>query len=459
MAAALCAVALVATACGGDDEEPAETEAETETETEEEPEGETEEEPEGEAEGDATGEIATDVGVTEEPCPEATNPDNGCIYLGILSDLTVGPFAALGVQIVEGQEAFFQRINDEGGIGGYDINVTEYTRDNEYNPQTQSQLYREIEPEILMLAQTLGTPPTAAILPDMDADNVVGIPASWWSGWDHDDTDLGLILNSGYSYCIESQIALDWSSENEGEIGSVLAVGYPGDFGGDSAAGVEAWAEATGAEFLGFVETAPNAIVGSQDAAIGQVVSSGADRVVIATGPAETAEIVGGSMANGYAGRFIGSVPTWNPALMDSPAAPALEAAFTHIGPWEAFTGESEAHQAMQAVLGEGNLPGNDGFTFGWIWSYPVKAVLEAAAANGDLTREGVRAAVDGLTIDYEGALPERTLGGDANETAVRTGVISRPDPDAPLRLTTVETGVTGPTADAYDYSAPCSGT
>ncbi|MEX2503307.1 MAG: ABC transporter substrate-binding protein [Egicoccus sp.] len=462
MAAALCAVALVATACGGDEEEPETTETEAETETEEEPEGdaEAEEEPtEEEAEGDASGEVATDVGVTEEPCPEGTNPDNGCIYLGILSDLTVGPFAALGVQIVEGQEAFWQRVNDEGGIGGYDINVTEYTRDNEYNPQTQAQLYREIEPDILALAQTLGTPPTEAILPDMDADDVVGIPASWWSGWDHESADLGLILNSGYSYCVESQIALDWSSENEGEIGSVLAVGYPGDFGGDSAAGVEAWAEATGAEFLGFVETAPNAMVGSQDAAIGQVVSSGADRVVIATGPAETAEIVGGSMANGYAGRFIGSVPTWNPALMDSPAAPALEAAFTHIGPWEAFTGESEAHQAMQEFLGEGNLPGNDGFTFGWIWSYPMKALLEAAVESGDLTREGVRAAVDGLTIDYEGALPERTLGGDANETAVRTGVISQPDPDAPLRLTTVETGVTGPTADAYDYSAPCSGT
>ncbi|MBS3942392.1 MAG: ABC transporter substrate-binding protein [Actinobacteria bacterium] len=458
MAAALCAVALVATACGGDDE-PETTDTETETDVEEEPEGETETDAEEEPEGDATGEIATDVGVTEEPCPEGINPDNGCIYLGILSDLTVGPFAPLGVQIVEGQEAFWQRVNEAGGIGGFDINVTEYTRDNEYNPQTQSQLYREIEPNILALAQTLGTPPTEAILPDMDADNVVGIPASWWSGWDHESSDMGLILASGYSYCMESQIALDWSNENEGEIGSVLAVGYPGDYGGDSAAGVAAWAEANGIEYLGFVETAPNAMVGSQDAAIGQVVGSGADRVVLATGPAETAEIVGGSMANGYAGRFIGAVPTWNPALMDSPAAPALEAAFTHIGPWEAFTGESGAHQAMQEFLGEGNLPGNDGFTFGWIWSYPMKALLEAAADNGDLTREGLRSAVNGLTVDYEGALPELNITGDANADAVRTAVISQPDSDAPLRLSTVATGVTGATADDYDYSAPCSGT
>ncbi|MFA9429725.1 ABC transporter substrate-binding protein [Egicoccus sp. AB-alg2] len=447
-AAVLCAVALVATACGGGDDDGAAPAGDGGEQTGEET-----------GDGEETGEVATDIGVTEEPCPEGINPDNGCIYLGILSDLTVGPFAALGVQIVEGQEAFWQRVNEQGGIAGYDVNVTEYTRDNEYNPQTQSQLYREIEPDVLALAQTLGTPPTEAILPDMDEDNVLGVPASWWSGWDHESADYGLILNSGYSYCIESQIALDWSSENEGEISSVMAVGYPGDYGGDSAAGVQAWAEANDIEYLGFVETAPNAVVGSQDAAVGQVVSGGADRVVIATGPAETAEIVGGAMANGFDGRFIGSVPTWNPALMESAAAQALEAAFTHVGPWEAFTGESEAHQAMQEFLGEGNLPGNDGFTFGWIWSYPMKALLEQAAANGDLTREGLRAAVDGLTVDYEGALPERTLGGDANETAVRTAVISQPDADEPLRLRTVETGVTGPTADEYDYSAPCSGT
>ncbi len=160
-AAALCAVALVASACGGDgDDDGAADDGQTATD----------------------GEIATDVGVTDEPCDNAVNEDNGCIYLGVLSDLTVGPFAPLGVQIVEGQRAFWQRVNEEGGIGGYDIDIDTYTRDNEYNPQTQSQLYNEIEPEILALAQTLGTPPTEAILPDMDADNVVGIPASWWSG-------------------------------------------------------------------------------------------------------------------------------------------------------------------------------------------------------------------------------------------------------------------------------------
>jgi ABC-type branched-subunit amino acid transport system substrate-binding protein len=433
-AAALCAIALAASACGNGDDGAATDDG-----------------------GGEEGDIATDIGVTDEPCESGhVNDGNGCIYLGILSDLTVGPFAPLGPQIVEGQRAFFQRINEEGGIGGYDIDIDTYTRDNEYNPQVHSQLYNEIEPDILALVQTLGTPPTEAILPDMDADDVVGIPASWWSGWGFEESDFGVILESGYSYCIESMIGLDWSSENEGEFETVQAVGYPGDYGGDAAAGVGFWAEANDVEYLGFVETGPNALVGSQDAAVGQIVNGGADVVVLATGPAEAAEIVGGAVAGGFEGRFMGSVPTWNPAIMESPAAPALEATFTHVGPWEAFTGESEAHQAMQAALGEGNLPVNDGFTFGWIWSYPMKALLERAAENGDLTRAGVRAAVDGLVVDYEGALPERTFG-EGGEP-VRTGFISKPDTEEELNLRTVELEVTGPTADEFDYSARCSG-
>src|SRR5690606_1969115 len=71
-----------------------------------------------------------DFGVTEDPCPEAVNPDNGCIYLGTLSDLTVGPFSPLAPAIVEAQKAFWKRVNENGGIGGYDIDVTTYVRDN-----------------------------------------------------------------------------------------------------------------------------------------------------------------------------------------------------------------------------------------------------------------------------------------------------------------------------------------
>ncbi len=408
--------------------------------------------------GEAAGfpdDVAFDIGVSADPCPEAINPENGCIYLGTLSDLTQGPFAPLAVPITEGQAAFWQRVNLDGGIGGFDVDVATYTRDTFYDAQQHSARYREIEPRILALAQTLGTPTTEAILRDMDDDDVIAAPASWWSGWDFPETDRGLILNSGYSYCIESIIGLDWYVGEHGDITSLAHVGYPGDYGGDSVVGVTHWAQANDVELAATIETLPNATVGTQDEAIRRVLSSDADLVVIAVGPAEAAEIIGSSVAQGYEGRFLGSVPTWNPALLGTASWPALEATYTHVAPWELFGGDSAAHEAIRASLG-GELPDNDGYVFGWIWSYPILAALEAAVEAGDLTRAGLRGVVDGLEVDYEGAVPPRVFGGDPDETAVRTAVINVPDESGQLGLRSVATGVSSPTADAFTYDEPC---
>jgi ABC-type branched-subunit amino acid transport system substrate-binding protein len=408
------------------------------------------------AEEEATGEagVKTDVGVTSEPCPGSANKDRGCIYLGTLSDLTEGPFAPLAVPITEAQKAFWTRVNQSGGIGGeYDVDVEKYTRDNKYNPEEHVAKLREIEPNVLALAQSLGTPPTLAGLEIQKQEEIVAAPASWWSGWSFDDEEL--ILESGQSYCTESMNGLDWAAEEFGKPANVLAVGYPGDYGGDSAAGVKAWAEANGAS-AETVETAPNATAGNQDAVVGAIAEARPDVVVLATGPAEMAEIVGKSVAGGFKGRFLGSVPTWNPAVLESEAAPAIEASYHYVAPWAPFGADTAAHRAMAEATG-GKPPANDGYTFGWIWSYPMKALLEQALENGDLTRAGVLSAVEQVTVDYEGALPEQRYGGDPNETVVRDAIIAKPDPKAPLGASVLKDFFVGPTAEEHDFTEACA--
>ena len=156
-------------------------------------------------------------------------------------------------------------------------------------------------------------------------------PASWWSGWEFED----VILESGYSYCTEAMNGLDWASEEFGKPSTIMAVHYPGDYGGDSAAGVAEWAKVNGVDFQAEahdVQTTPNAQAGNQDAAVERILRADPDVVMVATGPAEMAEIVGKAAAQGYKGRFIGSVPTYNPALLKSEAAPAIKALY-HFGP------------------------------------------------------------------------------------------------------------------------------
>ncbi len=390
-------------------------------------------------------------GVSDDPCPEAVNDDNGCIYLGTISDLTQGPFAPLGVAITEAQKAFWQRVNEDGGIGGYDINVTEYVKDNLYNPQTHTQVYGEIEGDVLALAQTLGSPTTLAIIPDLKSDEMIGAPASWTSLWAFEDN----ILESGTNYCTEAMNLVDYMVEQK-QIKSVLAVHFPGDYGGDGAAGAEIAAEANGLEFSA-VETAPGQE--AQAGAISAIVSQKPDLVMLGTSPTETAVIVGQTAAQGYTGQFIGLGPTWNPALLATPSAPALEALYLQSGYWGPFGTDTPGHQAMRDALGELEQP-SDGYTAGWVWSYPLKAALEEwLDGDYDKDRAGLLEAVQSLeTIDYEGMLPEEAgnRSGEPGENIFRESVISKVDTAAPTGVSIVQDFFAGPTASEYEYDGAC---
>jgi ABC-type branched-subunit amino acid transport system substrate-binding protein len=404
----------------------------------------------GDRQESSRGGIRSDVGVTGAACPNAVNKNNGCIYLGVISDLTEGPFAALAVPITDAQKAFWKRVNEAGGIGGYDIDVTKYVRDNKYNPQIHNQVYQEIKGEVLALAQTLGSPTTAAIIKDMKANDVVGAPASWTSSWAFED----VIVESGTNYCYESMNSVDYAVEQLGTK-SVMAVHYPGDYGDDAAAGAKIAAQRSKLPFTD-VETGqgPN----NQGGAVDRVVAGKPDLVILTTGPTDAAVVIGQSAARGFKGKFIGTSPTWNPALLKSPAAAAIKAQYLQSGPWQPFAANTPGHQAMRAALGS-VASANDGYTSGWAWSYPLKAALTKAAENRDLTRKGLVKAVKELTsVDYEGMLPKEAgnYKADPSEAVVRHSLISKPDEGGATGVTTVRDFFVGPTAQQYKLDAPC---
>lgn len=394
------------------------------------------------------GEIKTDVGVTKEPCPAAIDKAKGCIYLGIISDLTEGPFKALAVPITDAQKAFWARVNQAGGIGGYEVDATTYIRDNKYNPQTHKEVYDQIKSKVLALGQTLGSPTTAAILADMKSSNVVAAPAAWTSAYAFED----VILESGANYCIESMNAMDYAVEKY-QIKSVLSVHYAGDYGDDAAAGAKLAAEKLGVTFS-HIKT--DAGADKQAGAIAEILTKKPDLVIVTTGPTELATIVGGAAQRGFTGRFIGTSPTWNPALNASAAAPALAALYEQSAPWNSWSTSTPGHEALRKALP--NVTPNEGYTSGWVWSYPLKAALEKAVANKDLTRAGVLAAVKSLeSVDYEGMLPS----GAGNFKAGPAGQIKvtafyKPDQAAVTGVTQVKDLSVGKTAQAYTLDAPC---
>ena len=400
--------------------------------------------------GDQASEGKVTTGVTSEPCPQAVDKNKGCVYLGTLSDLTAGPFAPLAVPMTQAQKAFWERVNKSGGIGGkYEVDVQTYTRDNKYNPEVHRQVYNEIKDHVLALAQTFGSPTTAAIIDDLRAGSIVGAPGSWTSAYEFED----VIVEAGANYCVEAMNSIDYAVETY-RPKTVMAVHYPGDYGADAAAGAKVAADRHGLEFTA-VETPSGAT--EQGRAITEITKNKPDLVILATGPADSAAIVGQAVAGGYKGRFIGAVPTWNPALLKSPAAPALKARYEQSSPGKPWASDTPGHKAMREALGD--VTPNDGYTVGWVWAYPLKAALEKMVESGDVSRQGLLAAVKSLTtVDFEGMLPPEAgnYSGDPNAATFRQSVIGKVDESAPTGIAVVRDLFTGPTAQGYTFDGPC---
>ena len=399
----------------------------------------------GGGESDASG----TPGVTSDPCPNAVNPDNGCIYLGVISDLTKGPFAPLALPVTDAQKAFWKRVNEQGGVGGYDIDISKYVADAEYNPEIHNRKYQEMRNEILAMAQTLGSTQTITVIEDMRADKMLGVPASWNSAWQFEEQ----ILPVGANYCFEGMNSIDWAVANKGiKAGDkVVHVGFPNDYGGDAAVGVEVAAKANGLDFVK-IETPSGQ--DNQAGAIAAIKREEPQLVFISTGPAEMATIVGQLAAGGWKGVAMGNGPTWNGALLQSAAAPALKAQYVLAGPWAHFGSDTPGHQAMRDAIGSDITP-NIGYIAGWTLSYPMLAALEAAAEmDGGINRENVMAAANALTeVDFEGILPPEA--GNRNEPYRATYFAGITD-EEPGGNTSLEDAYVGPTAKAYDFTKPC---
>jgi ABC-type branched-subunit amino acid transport system substrate-binding protein len=231
---------------------------------------------------------------------------------------------------------------------------------------------QEIKPRILALAETPGSPTTAAIIDDLVANNIVAVPASWTSAWAFQD----VILESGANYCVESMNALDFAKGENPGLKSVMAVHYAGDYGDDAAAGAKYGADKLGRSFTD-VKTASGA--DKQGGAVAAIIAAKPDVVVLTTAPGDAAAIVGTAAAQGFKGRFIGTSPTGAP-LNASPAAAALAALYLQSAPWQSW-GTDTGPQGDAGGLTPTPSPLSDGYTSA-VWSYPLKAALEKAAAT-----------------------------------------------------------------------------
>ncbi len=407
--------------------------------------------------------IQYDIGVTEAPCDDAVNEGNGCIYLGIISDLTTGPFAPLGVPLTSAQIHFWEAVNEDGGLDGFDVIIREEDiYDAFYTPEETAAGYEAIGDRVLMLAQSLGTPQTQAIISRLAEDNTVAAPATWWSGWSFPEYDGGgLILESGASYCFEAMNGMAFMSQALPEGFTWALIRFPGDYGGDYGAGALIAASQLGLGDPVFDHLQIQfAAGGTPDDAVGLILQHTPTLIVMVTGPTEMATIAGGAFQGGHQQfQILGASPTWNVALTQSPAMPLLEGVYKGTIPWAPWETDTPGHAAMRAAAEANGQGPNGAYVGGWTWQYPVKALLEAAIASGDLTKANLAALAAELSgVDYQGILPTRDFGGDPAENAVRSSMVVQADAEAVDGVSVIspDGAFVSPIAEAFPYEGPC---
>jgi len=423
---------------------------------------------------------------TETTAPAATEttaaPDDGAvaagrgvdvdakvISVGLLADLT-GLFAPLVIDITDAQKVYWDNVNAAGGIDGWMVDLV--IEDTNYNVEQHIEKYEKIREEVVAISQSTGSPTNVAALDLYKEDSMLVIPLSWYSGWGIPEFDGGVMLEQNTNYCLEAMNILDFINEMGGA--TVAIPTFPSDYGFDNGAGIKLGAEFYGMEVVydGDGKVIPGQ---AQTEVIQGIVDSGADWTYLATNPAIGAEILAGAVQAGYTGKFTGSLPTYNFALLDSPAGPLYDALFYQSAYNQAWGDDSPTNNEMMAAMAEAfpDRRPTDSFILGWNESITMHQVLAIAIANQDLTPEGVVAAANSMeSVDFGGSAPDQSYAGTPNEYVQRSLAIYDPDlavytaAGGAEQTLSQEDGTTGSVlakdffigaaAADFEFSAPC---
>ncbi|TDC51185.1 ABC transporter substrate-binding protein [Actinomadura sp. KC345] len=387
----------------------------------------------GEGEG-GTG-VRTGNGVTESE-----------MRIGVLTDLS-GPFKAGAAVQVQEKKAYWAAKSAQGGICGRKITVD--VRDHGYNPQRAVSLYRSMSPDIVALQQVLGSPVVAAILPLAEKDDLyVG-----GMGWPSVALEHRVAQIPGTTYSIEAANAVDYLVDTlkvpEGStIGHVY---FEGDFGGDSLAGARHAAKERGLKVHPIKITPQDSDMSAQATALERADAKG---VILGASPSQLSSLASVLASNGVNVPLIGNTPTFNPALLNTPAREGLLKNFYTVTTVAPYSGEGAGVKKATEMFEKNAPDGTKG------WEVPLAygqaellaAALEAACKAGDLTPEGVVEAMRKTSdLDTQGLFAGTLNFTEVGQPPTRKVFVSKADPEAPGGLKVVGT-VEGPSAVSYKF-------
>ena len=360
---------------------------------------------------------------------------------------TSGVFKNLGSAINAGNQLWVDDVNGKGGICNRQLKLE--VVDHGYKADTAKTLYPQLEPKVLGIVQLLGSPVLAALKQNLIDDNMTAAPASWSSQILNNPN----IMMIGTTYDLEIVNGLAYLQQ-QGLIKDGDTVGHiyiDGEYGGNGLLGSKYYA---GVHKLNVKE----AKITSTDNDLTNIVTGfkgdGVKAIVLTTTPGQSASALAANQALALNVPVLGNNPTFDPALLKTPAAGALGNLYVAASsaPFSSETPKAaEIAAAYKAKYPSSPL--NGGVDVGYVEGLVWQSVLTKACENKDLSRAGVQTALKSLTSVKTDDLVATLDYSSPGSPPTRGVYIAKVDAKAEGGLTEVAPLFTAP--DAAGYKAP----
>jgi ABC-type branched-subunit amino acid transport system substrate-binding protein len=300
------------------------------------------------------------------------------------------------------------------------------------------QQYNATKGSVAAYVQILGTGVVNAILPQLKTDKVVAGPASLDSFWVPEQQLMAL----GAPYQVQAINAMDYWVNQQGHKDSKICVMYQDDpYGKAGLEGVKFAADDMGVKVTKEVTFAvTDTEFGAQ---INQLKASACEMVYLVGLPSATSPIMGAAEQTGFAPQWIGQSPTWV-GLFSGNTYMQQHFLIINEGPEWGDTSSPGMKQMLDDITAYDKTKQQPDiyFAFGYAQAWSMAQILEKAVANGDLSRDGIVKAMNGVgTIKTGGLLGDYEYGKPADRVPPRAGRIFKVDPATPggLKAVTAE--------------------
>lgn len=221
------------------------------------------------------------------------------IKLGAFTPLS-GGVAPAGLGAIDGQNAYFDKVNAEGGVKGKKIEFV--TQDDKYDPAVAQQAARRLETseKVFAFSGGIGTPNFVGVLPYIKAEKIPSV------GPYAPSNQVGVIANPNVymiwpNFIDEFQVSTKWMLDNE-KPKKIAMLQMTGDVGDDALKGVKNALAGSGLEISKIVNV--EATTTDYSSAVLALKNTGADWVISINQPTGTGQVI-------QAAKKIGFTPKW----------------------------------------------------------------------------------------------------------------------------------------------------